>query len=229
VALAPYYSDLAIDSSGERYMTPAKWDQMMDNFINWKFNVNAGANNLSNINILTASEGNISRLGSNLDVNGKSLTGILSLTSTAAVIGTLTATTLGGGLNANGNTLSNLGAVTFATGTEIAQQAWQPFTLINSWTDAGPSSGYGASGYYRDKQKCLHVRMYLTVPPSLQTITILPVGYRPASAVHLIGWNTTNATLMRLLVVASGEIIVVSAPTWVAGHVINVTGVIPLQ
>jgi hypothetical protein len=53
MALAPYFADMAVDANGKRYVTPTKWDQMMDNFINWKFSVNGGGNTLSNVVIET--------------------------------------------------------------------------------------------------------------------------------------------------------------------------------
>jgi hypothetical protein len=80
MALAPYYNDLAIDSNGVRYMTPTKWNEMMDNFINWKFHVNAGGNNLSNVGTLQAVTLTVSGA---LSASSLTMSGLLTGTSGA--------------------------------------------------------------------------------------------------------------------------------------------------
>lgn len=62
MALAPYFAGVTPATaatlpqdpvSSKHYVSPAALNQIMDNFVNWKFNVNAGNNDLSGLGVLT--------------------------------------------------------------------------------------------------------------------------------------------------------------------------------
>lgn len=56
MAFGPYWNQLAEDvSTGKRFVNPDNWNAVIDNFVNWKGNVNGGGFNLSNVGVLTAS------------------------------------------------------------------------------------------------------------------------------------------------------------------------------
>jgi hypothetical protein len=66
MALAPYFAGvtpataatLPTDpASGKHYVSPGALNQIMDNFVNWKFAVTAGGNNLSGLGVLTFGAG----------------------------------------------------------------------------------------------------------------------------------------------------------------------------
>ena len=51
----PYFSSLPVDGGGKRYVDSTSWDAVVDNFVNWKDNVNGGGYTLSNVAISASS------------------------------------------------------------------------------------------------------------------------------------------------------------------------------
>ncbi len=64
----PYHSALPVDGQGRRYVDAASWNAIVDNFKNWKENVNAGGYNVSNLNVLCFAAGGY--INSRIGING---------------------------------------------------------------------------------------------------------------------------------------------------------------
>jgi len=62
VPFGPYFSSLPVDGGGKRYVDGTSWDAVIDNFVNWKDNVNGGGFTLSNVVISSASIANAGTL-----------------------------------------------------------------------------------------------------------------------------------------------------------------------
>ena len=58
----PYYSSLPVDGGGKRYVDQTSFDAVIDNFVNWKGNVNGGGYVLSNVVITTTGAGEFSSI-----------------------------------------------------------------------------------------------------------------------------------------------------------------------
>ena len=75
----PYFSSLPVDGGGKRYVDSTSWDAVVDNFVNWKDNVNGAGYTLSNVAISASSAFAPVVLG------GTGTTSTLSLRSTSGV------------------------------------------------------------------------------------------------------------------------------------------------
>ncbi len=85
-------------------------------------------------------------------------------------------------MNANSQTLSALGNLTFATGAGIVQDAWVTISLASSWVAYG--GAYVAPRYVKDKQGVVHVNGSAKSGTYADGTTVftLPAGYRPVSS-----------------------------------------------
>jgi hypothetical protein len=66
MAHGPYWADLDADAAGKRWVKPAKWDQLVNNIINWQADRQANGKGLLGLGVLTFAAGGY--VGGKLDV-----------------------------------------------------------------------------------------------------------------------------------------------------------------
>ena len=78
-------------------------------------------------------------------------------------------------------------------------------TLENGWINQSVGT-YGSVKYYKDKDRVFFHAVLNGTSATADTITTLPVGYRPAVNQLLVSWNITGSVAFMLIVNSSGTI-----------------------
>jgi hypothetical protein len=94
VPWGPYFASLVVDGGGKRYVDQTSWDAVIDNFPNWKDNVNGAGHTLSNIivsanNITSAFAVSINAglsLNTGFSVTGGGQSGILFVSALGGIV-----------------------------------------------------------------------------------------------------------------------------------------------
>jgi hypothetical protein len=222
MALAPYFSGTtpasaatpAVDGSGRFFVNKAVLNQIMDNFINWKFDVSAGGHNLAALGTLT------------FDTTGGVADGTLSLP------GFRFANDLDTGFyRTTANTIEVVcggASVLKFDSTGIAQAGWTALTLGANWADYGTFS-YAAPSARKDKQNNVRIRMAV-VPSggaSSTIISAIATQFRPTYTANVKGFNgSTNAPLL-LVITPAGACTIVGA--WTTGNNLFFSDTYPLD
>lgn len=95
----------------------------------------------------------------------------------------------------------------------IVQQAWQGVAFQNAWRNY--ANGYNDAGYFKDSMGIVHLRG-LVAGGGINTIFVLPAGYRPAFRQLFVCCTNPNVA-GRVDVTSAGEVtVVVGNSGWVS-------------
>jgi hypothetical protein len=78
--------DLPVDAAGRSYIDPANLDQILDEFVNWRGNVNGGGYTLSNVVLAANVTGVQTPWASNIDAAGHNLANLGSMSMSGDII-----------------------------------------------------------------------------------------------------------------------------------------------
>lgn len=149
MAFGPYFAALPVDAGGKRYVSEAAWDAVIDNFVNWKGNVNGGGYTLSNTVLAPASI-----TGSPAATLGAVSATALSVGGTA--IGTLiqnAVQTWAANVNANNRTLTGLTSLATNNGIELLPLGNVRLGVFNAMVSAGT---FAINVEYTDQWRYIH-------------------------------------------------------------------------